>query len=142
MFSGCIDKWPAIHKDCKNLDPSCPRLKSYCQKTLKQVVGNSNKGKKCQKRIKQGDANRKIYEFCAGSCQKCSTFVLIFTVLFTITRHLCSILVFIFKVLCETGVSLKEYQKQLDIFKKSIDAQRRDMGETEGFARQGTRYVV
>jgi len=28
-----------------------------------------------------------------------------------------------------TGVSLKEYQKQLDIFKKSIDAQRRDMGK-------------
>jgi hypothetical protein len=71
--AGCIDRRIAGggHKDCKNLELSCPRLKSQCHKTLKQVVGNSKKGKKCQKRLRQGDANRKIYEFCAGSCQKC-----------------------------------------------------------------------
>ena len=34
---------------------------------------------------------------------------------------------FIFKLLCETGVSVKEYHKQLDIFKKSIDDQHRDI---------------
>ena len=40
---------------------------------------------------------------------------------------MCNILVFIFKLLCETGVSLKEYQNEVDILKKSIDDQHRDI---------------
>jgi len=67
--AGCIDRLPAIHRDCKKL--SCPRLKSQCYKTLKQVVGNKL-GKQCQNKIKKRDANKKIYEFCAGSCTMCS----------------------------------------------------------------------
>jgi hypothetical protein len=85
--SGCIDRLHQViqvHQDCKKLDLSCPRLKStqkskiwqnwlksQCNKTLEQKVGNDKEGKKCQRRIKQKDTNRKIYEFCAGSCQKC-----------------------------------------------------------------------
>merc|ERR1712001_463195 len=113
--SGCIDRLHQViqvHQDCKKLDLSCPRLKStqkskiwqnwlksQCNKTLKQKVGDDKEDKKCLKRIKKKDANRKIYEFCAGSCQKCKPKATLAPT---------------------SGVSLKEYQKQLDIFKKSI----------------------
>jgi hypothetical protein len=94
------------------------------------VVGNSNKGKKCQKRIKKGDENRKIYEFCARSCQKCkpkakpapkSTLEPKATLAPKSTPEPKP------TPAPTSGVSLKEYQKQLDIFKKSIDDQHRDI---------------
>jgi len=177
--SGCIDRRivGGGHKDCKKLELSCPQLKSRCHKTLKQVVGNSNKGKKCQKRIPPGDANRKIYEFCAGSCQKCkpkatpapkykpepkatpapkstpepkatpapkstpepkptpaptsaccsehSAECLACKDGITVEAY-CKKM-FLSNVPGCTGVSVKEYHKQLDIFKKSIDDQHRDI---------------
>merc|ERR1712001_718700 len=146
--SGCIDRLHQViqvHQDCKKLDLSCPRLKStqkskiwqnwlksQCNKTLKQKVGDDKEDKKCLKRIKKKDANRKIYEFCAGSCQKCkpkatpapkSTPEPKATPAPKSTPEPKPTLA------PTSGVSLKEYQKQLDIFKKSIDAQHRDMGK-------------
>jgi hypothetical protein len=69
--SGCKDSLPVLHRDCKKLKLSCPKLKSQCNKTLKQVVGSSKSGKQCQKKIRKGDANKKIHQFCAGSCTMC-----------------------------------------------------------------------
>jgi len=146
--SGCIDRLHQViqvHQDCKKLDLSCPRLKStqkskiwqnwlksQCNKTLKQKVGDDKEDKKCLKRIKKKDANRKIYEFCAGSCQKCkpkATPAPKSTPEPKATPAPKSTPEPKPTPAPTSGVSLKEYQKQLDIFKKYIDVQRQDMGK-------------
>jgi len=71
ISSGCLDRIPAMHRDCKKLNLSCRALRSKCKKTLKQAVGNSEKGKACQKRLTKKDANTRVYQFCPGSCTMC-----------------------------------------------------------------------
>jgi len=69
--TGCIDRNPKWPSACKMEKETCSKLKKGgCNLTLKKVVAKASK--LCQKKVREkGDANKKIYEFCAGSCTKC-----------------------------------------------------------------------
>jgi len=69
VSSGCIDRLPRLPSACKNVKVTCSKLKSQCHKTLAQVVKPA--GRKCQSKLRKADANKKIYQFCAGSCTTC-----------------------------------------------------------------------
>jgi len=70
VSSGCIDRLPILPSVCKNVKVTCSKLKSQCHKTLAQVLKPA--GRKCHDNLRTADANKKIYQFCAGSCTTCS----------------------------------------------------------------------
>jgi len=71
ISSGCIDRLPNMHRDCQKLKITCSRMRTKCHKTLKQAIGNSKNGKKCQKKLSKSDLNKRVIQFCPGSCTMC-----------------------------------------------------------------------
>jgi len=141
----CVDHLPNLPKECKNFELTCSKLPSQCKKTLYHAAESG--GKKCQKKIKKKDAKKKMYQFCERSCSRSckpkatpapkskpepkATPAPKSTPEPKATPAPKSTPEPKPTPAPTSGVSLKEYQKQLDIFEKSIDAQRRDMGKLE-----------
>ena len=54
-------------KSCRNLNPTCSKLKAKCSITLNQAIGNSKMAKKCKKDLKdRGKEN--VDKFCERAC--------------------------------------------------------------------------
>jgi len=109
VSSGCIDRLPRLPSACKNVKVTCSKLKSQCHKTLAQVVKPA--GRKCQSKLRKADANKKIYQFCAGSCTTCSPAL-------TSSNDGGEAAPAATNTESSLGISLNEYQTQVDVFRQ------------------------